>query len=179
MYIFEFYRAAIWRFKEENRALMRRLYGDMESSTVYREMKQLSDFADEDMDSSRSSIVLGMYLHSSWILNKDGHLLQFLSGSSGFMPDLFSSLESKYNIRMGSGLATVKNAKEPFVDTSDAEVPPPTKIKVKKKKIVRKQSTEPNVVSVETSTTTSTSSVFGKLHKVQNKNIFLLLKPTN
>jgi len=131
--------AAIWRFKEENRALMRRLYGDMESSTVYREMKQLSDFADEDMDSSRSSIVLG---------------------SSGFMPDLFSSLESKYNIRMGSGLATVKNAKEPFVDTSDAEVPPPTKIKVKKKKIVRKQSTEPNVVSVETSTTTSTSSVF-------------------
>ena len=73
MYIFEFYRAAIWRFKEENRALMRRLYGDMESSTVYREMKQLSDFADEDMDSSRSSIVLGMYLHSSWILNKDGH----------------------------------------------------------------------------------------------------------
>ena len=61
----EFDRAAIWRFKEENRALMRRLYGDMESSTVYREMKQLSDFADEDMDSSRSSIVLGMYLHSS------------------------------------------------------------------------------------------------------------------
>merc|ERR1719245_994897 len=69
--------AAIWRFKEENRALMRRMYGDMESSTVYREMKQLSDFADEDMNSSRSSIVLG---------------------SSGFMPDLFSSLESKYNI---------------------------------------------------------------------------------
>ena len=69
----KFNRAAIWRFKEENRALMRRLYGDMESSTVYREMKQLSDFADEDMDSSRSSIVLGMYLHSSWILNKDGH----------------------------------------------------------------------------------------------------------
>ena len=96
------------------------------------------------------------------------------------MPDLFSSLESKYNIRMGSGLATVKNAKEPFVDTSDAEVPPPTKIKVKKKKIVRKQSTEPNVVSVETSTTTSTSSVFGKLHKVQNeKNFLLLLEPTN
>ena len=85
------------------------------------------------------------------------------------MPDLFSSLESKYNIRMGSGLATVKNAKEPFVDTSDAEVPPPTKIKVKKKKIVRKQSTEPNVVSVETSTTTSTSSVFGKLREVQKK----------
>ena len=78
------------------------------------------------------------------------------------MPDLFSSLESKYNIRMGSGLAMVKNAKEPYVDTSEAETPP-TKIKVKKKKIVRKQSTEPNAVSVETSTTTSTSSVFGML----------------
>lgn len=131
--------AAIWRFKEENRALMRRLYGDMESSTVYREMKQLSDFTNEEaMDSSRTSMVLG----------------------SGFMPELFTSLESKYNIRMGSGLATVKNAKEPFVDASDTEdTTQLKKIKLKKKKIVRKQSTESNI-SIETSTTTSTSSVF-------------------
>jgi hypothetical protein len=34
-----FLRAAIWRFKEENRALMRRMYGDMESNSVYREMR--------------------------------------------------------------------------------------------------------------------------------------------
>ena len=45
---------------------------------------------DQQQDSSRSSIVLG----------------------SGFMPDLFSSLESKYNIRMGSGLATGKLLEE-------------------------------------------------------------------
>ena len=32
-------RAQIWRFKEENRALMRRLYGDLESNSVYREMR--------------------------------------------------------------------------------------------------------------------------------------------
>ncbi len=32
-------RSAIWRFKEENRALMKRLYGDMESNSVYREMR--------------------------------------------------------------------------------------------------------------------------------------------
>merc|ERR1712158_27227 len=31
--------SSIWRFKEENRALMRRLYGDMESTSVYREMR--------------------------------------------------------------------------------------------------------------------------------------------
>ena len=84
---FHISRAAIWRFKEENRALMRRLYGDMESTSVYREMRQMTtNIDDQEQDSSRSSIVLG----------------------SGFMPDLFSSLESKYNIRMGSGLATGK-----------------------------------------------------------------------
>lgn len=34
--------AAIWRFKEENRGLMRRLFGDMDSSSVYREMRATS-----------------------------------------------------------------------------------------------------------------------------------------
>jgi hypothetical protein len=29
-------RHAIWRFKEENKALMKRMYGDVESSEVYR-----------------------------------------------------------------------------------------------------------------------------------------------
>lgn len=134
--------AAIWRFKEENRALMRRLYGDMESTSVYREMRQMTtNIDDQPQDSSRSSIVLG----------------------SGFMPDLFSSLESKYNIRMGSGLATVQSAKEPIVE------PEKVKIKIKKKKIVRKKdnsnssATEKSNLKIETSTTTSTSSVFGIL----------------
>lgn len=90
--------AAIWRFKEENRALMRRMYGDMESTSVYRQMRGGSSMLvdpeshhqeDYDYDQGDRSMTLG----------------------SGFMPDLFSSLE--YNIRMGSGLATVQSAKEP------------------------------------------------------------------
>merc|ERR1712038_827932 len=73
--------AAIWRFKEENRALMRRMYGDMESTSVYREMRQMStNMDDEEQDSSRKS--------------------SLVYTGSGFMPDLFSG---RYNIRMGSG----------------------------------------------------------------------------
>jgi hypothetical protein len=30
------FRHAIWRFKEENKALMKRMYGDVESAEVYR-----------------------------------------------------------------------------------------------------------------------------------------------
>merc|ERR1712038_779353 len=53
-------------------------------SSVYREMRQMStNMDDEEQDSSRSSLVYT---------------------GSGFMPDLFSG---RYNIRMGSGLATV------------------------------------------------------------------------
>ena len=98
---------------------------------------------------------------------------------SGLMPDLFSSLE--YNIRMGSGhagLATVQSAKEPIVagGTSatkivDAQGRVKVKRKIVKKKLVSgpSTSTDPNAgnqqdqVKIETSTTTSTSAVFGKL----------------
>merc|ERR1711863_9285 len=91
--------AAIWRFKEENRALMRRMYGDMESTSVYREMRQMStNMDDEEQDSSRKS--------------------SLVYTGSGFMPDLFSG---RYNIRMGSGLATVQSAKEPVVSESGSE----------------------------------------------------------
>ena len=68
---FKIFRAAIWRFKEENRALMRRMYGDMESTSVYREMRQMStNMDDEEQDSSRKS--------------------SLVYTGSGFMPDLFS-----------------------------------------------------------------------------------------
>merc|ERR1712113_474036 len=77
--IYSKFRAAIWRFKEENRALMRRMYGDMESTSVYREMRQMStNMDDEEQDSSRKS--------------------SLVYTGSGFMPDLFSG---RYNIRMG------------------------------------------------------------------------------
>ena len=89
--------AEIWRFKEENRALMRRMYGDMESTSVYRQMRSSSSQSGQSLDSIEEESKNGINL-----------------GSSGLMPDLFSSLE--YNIRMGSGhsgLATVQSAKEP------------------------------------------------------------------
>merc|ERR1712083_140590 len=41
--------AAIWRFKEEKRALMRRMYGDMESTSVYREMRSSMSPEQEDL----------------------------------------------------------------------------------------------------------------------------------
>merc|ERR1719433_1133911 len=139
--------AAIWRFKEENRALMRRMYGDMESTSVYREMRQMStNMDDEEQDSSRKS--------------------SLVYTGSGFMPDLFSG----YNIRMGSGLATVQSAKEPVVSESGSV----EKIRMKVKKKIIKDKNNNNSVGTEnsndktnnsdsivkTSTTTSTSSVF-------------------
>merc|ERR1711997_1231154 len=85
--------AAIWRFKEENRALMRKMSTNMD---------------DEEQDSSRKS--------------------SLVYTGSGFMPDLFSG---RYNIRMGSGLATVQSAKEPVVSESGSVEK--IRIKVKKK----------------------------------------------
>merc|ERR1719433_267458 len=135
--------AAIWRFKEENRALMRRMYGDMESTSVYREMRQMStNMDDEEQDSSwKSSLVYT---------------------GSGFMPDLFSG---RYNIRMGSGLATVQSAKEPVVSESGSVEKIRIKVKKKiKKKIIKDKNNNNNNNNsdsiVKTSTTTSTSSVF-------------------
>merc|ERR1712038_161860 len=144
--------AAIWRFKEENRALMRRMYGDMESTSVYREMRQMStNMDDEEQDSSRKS--------------------SLVYTGSGFMPDLFSG---RYNIRMGSGLATVQSAKEPVVSESGSVEKIRTKVKKKIKKKIIKDKNNNNSVGTEnsndnnnnsdsivkTSTTTSTSSVF-------------------
>merc|ERR1719361_3337082 len=143
--------AAIWRFKEENRALMRRMYGDMESTSVYREMRQMSTNMDEEQDSSRKS--------------------SLVYTGSGFMPDLFSG---RYNIRMGSGLATVQSAKEPVVSESGSVEKIRIKVKKKIKKKIIKDKNNNNSVGTEnsndnnnnsdsivkTSTTTSTSSVF-------------------
>merc|ERR1712141_532720 len=47
--------AAIWRFKEENRALMRRLYGEMDSPTLYREMRSTADKSSNNFQSSKDN----------------------------------------------------------------------------------------------------------------------------
>merc|ERR1719266_2108652 len=109
----------------------------MESTSVYREMRSSMSPEQEDLE----------------FKTQDGAADQDLNMGSGFMPDLFSSLE--YNIRMGSGLATVQSAKEPIVE----RIVENGMIKVKRK-IVKKKKTEPETVKVETSTTSSTSSVF-------------------
>jgi hypothetical protein len=78
---------------------MRRMYGDMESTSVYREMRSTSSSeSGEDQAHSRSMTD-----------ESTGQSAQV--AGAGLMPDLFSSLE--YNIRMGSGFATVQSAKEP------------------------------------------------------------------
>merc|ERR1711863_190177 len=115
---------------------------------VYREMRQMStNMDDEEQDSSRKS--------------------SLVYTGSGFMPDLFSG---RYNIRMGSGLATVQSAKEPVVSESGSveKIRIKVKKKIKKKIIKDKNSNNNNNNSdsiVKTSTTTSTSSVFGKYLK--------------
>ena len=53
-YLIIFQRAAIWRFKEENRALMRRLYGEMDSPTLYREMRSTAEKSSTNHQSAKS-----------------------------------------------------------------------------------------------------------------------------
>lgn len=111
---------------------MRRMYGDMESTSVYRQMRTSMD-------------------------NEPGSLTASSSGGGGgggLMPDLFSS----YNIRMGSGLATVQSAKEATMSSSSNAGRVKVKRKVIKKK--KKEDKSSEEVLVETSSTTSTSSVF-------------------
>lgn len=72
---------------------MRRLYGDLESNSVYREMRA------SNMASAAASAKAKQSSSSS--------------SSSSIFPldhDLFPSLE--YNIRLGSGLATVQGSRE-------------------------------------------------------------------
>jgi len=147
--------AAIWRFKEENRALMRRMYGDMESTSVYREMRSSMSPEQEDLE----------------FKTQDGAADRSVTLGSGFMPDLFSSLE--YNIRMGSGLATVQSAKEPIVE----RIVENGMIKVKRK-IVKKKKIESDNVKVETSTTSSTSSVFATTSEFPSPATTMVPNPT-
>eukprot|EP00095_Tigriopus_kingsejongensis_P007171 maker-scaffold134_size322110-snap-gene-0.9 protein:Tk07171 transcript:maker-scaffold134_size322110-snap-gene-0.9-mRNA-1 annotation:"AAEL007897-PA" len=91
---------AIWRFKEENRALMKRLYGDLESTSLYREMRSVN--------------------------------LPSASNIPSLEHHVFSSLE--YNIRVGSGLATVQSAREPVLETEEPVHEIPTKKVVVKRR---------------------------------------------
>lgn len=116
--------AAIWRFKEENRALMKRLYGDMDSTTVYREMR--------------------------------GFSMNIIT-DHGMFPN------HEYNIRVGSGLATVQSAREQ-IEPSERSQPKMKRKVIKRKKVsttsTTAQSPSPSEkVKVITSTTSSSSSV--------------------
>ena len=121
---------------------MRRLYGDLESNSVYREMRAANHRHHHQEGKQQKQ-------HQS---SNHGAILDH---------DLFSSLE--YNIRVGSGLATVQSARKPVgivvlttctskilcpilnffpfqivTETADRR-PPLTKTKVVKKKIKKKR----------------------------------------
>merc|ERR1719266_3229137 len=127
----------------------------MESTSVYREMRSSMSPEQEDLE----------------FKTQDGAADQDLNMGSGFMPDLFSSLE--YNIRMGSGLATVQSAKEPIVE----RIVENGMIKVKRK-IVKKKKIESDNVKVETSTTSSTSSVFATTSEFPSPVTTMVPNPT-
>ena len=79
---------------------MRRLYGDLESNEVYRKMRasNMASAAEEEKAKAASA--------------KSAAANPSASSDNNFPLDhnLFSSLE--YNIRLGSGLATVQSARE-------------------------------------------------------------------
>ena len=88
-------RAQIWRFKEENRALMRRLYGDLESNSVYREMRSNMEMAAKLERPTKKQ-------------EKEAKEASPAASPDNILPldhNLFSSLE--YNIRLGSGHSPV------------------------------------------------------------------------
>ena len=107
--MFEYSRAGIWRFKEDNRGLMRRLYGDMESASVYREMRATmghmsdSSFRYQKPKSKRSGPMLAMPRtpSASSILATDILAVDPTKGG-------FPALKSQYKFRVGTGV----NAKE-------------------------------------------------------------------
>ena len=80
---------------------MRRLYGDLESNEVYRKMRSsnMASVAAEEEKAKAASA-------------KSAAANPTASSDNNFPLDhnLFSSLE--YNIRLGSGLATVQSARE-------------------------------------------------------------------
>merc|ERR1719266_996917 len=127
----------------------------MESTSVYREMRSSMSPEQEDLE----------------FKTQDGAADRSVTLGSGFMPDLFSSLE--YNIRMGSGLATVQSAKEPIVE----RIVENGMIKVKRK-IVKKKKIESDNVKVETSTTSSTSSVFATTSEFPSPATTMVPNPT-
>ena len=107
--VFDYFRAGIWRFKEDNRGLMRRLYGDMESASVYREMRATmghmsdSSFRYQKPKSKRSGPMLAMPRtpSASSILATDILAVDPTKGG-------FPALKSQYKFRVGTGV----NAKE-------------------------------------------------------------------
>ena len=95
------FRAAIWRFKEENRGLMRRLFGDMDSSSVYREMRATSFV---------SSFKTTPSTYKKQKNKRSGPMLVPRVAGASILAAAdptkgFPALQSQYNIRVGSGLS--------------------------------------------------------------------------
>jgi hypothetical protein len=147
---------AIQKFRDDNRALMRRLYGDVDSNEVYREMRSNNLFAYEDPATRYSKKP-----HHSSQRNTRDHSSSSDSYTVNMVPpfneNMFNGLH--YNIRVGSGLEMVQNAKikelkEGAANTNKAPIMRSrTRGRTTKKTTQRTAST--TVVTVQTSTSTS------------------------
>jgi len=124
--------ASIWRFKEENRALMRRLYGDMESTSVYREMRATTSSYKSDVKSP--------------ILVPGDHRTA-AAAAADLLP------RSQYKIRVGSGRTKIKSEQDE--QKSSGRIA--GSLKIKRRLVKKKKKLNPSIV--KTSTTKSTSSV--------------------
>jgi len=144
--------SAIWRFKEENRALMRRLYGDMDSPTLYREMRSTAEKSSNNFQPSKNN---NHKLHEKTKSKQSRsspmllpHIARSPDGAAG--SSLFSALD--YNIRIGSGLATVQGAKDNILSGRLATRLGGGRLKIKKKE-------KPNHHVMFNSKTTSSTSI--------------------
>ena len=88
-------------FQDDNRGLMKRLYGDMESHSVYREMRSINGHAQPPPPEEETAEEGGRQREQ-----QDEAVNNPLDKLGPF-----ASLE--YNVRLGSGLATVQSAREP------------------------------------------------------------------
>ncbi|XP_023349455.1 protein spaetzle 4 isoform X3 [Eurytemora carolleeae] len=145
-------RNAIWRFKEENKALMRRLYGDVDSTEVYREMRSNDLFGDDFSKKGRWGTKKDeSSVEKQELTDREDRSSSYAVNMLPFSENMFNDLQ--YNIRVGSGLAMIKNAKIEDIGKRKPETRTRTRSRT------TRQTTQRTVVTVESSTSYTTSRV--------------------
>lgn len=166
---------SIWRFKEENKALMRRMYGDVDSNEIYREMRSNGMFA--ETHSRQAGQPVEQAEHDPTISNMVNNLIPFDENT-------FNGLH--YNIRVGSGLAMVHNTKDETVKKAARTTRAPvlrtrtrvrTRLRPRTTKKTTQGTTTRTVVTVLTTTSSTTSTRMGTVSSVATTDVPTTTQP--